>query len=519
MSIFTEPVSRFSLERMLTDKRAFGLTDATPCQRAICRAAYGEPLRELAFDPDVIQIFGGAQAIARLPRVKPRRFVYLAGVRGAKSMTAGAAAVCASQNCDLSILTAGEVPRVSVLSVNRDSAGATFSHIRGHVEGAEELRALLIGKPTTDALFLRHPSGRPVEVKVVAGGRAAGTLVSRWSAGLIADEAPRMLGEDEGVSNLDHAISAIRFRLLPGAQIFLPGSPWAPFGPVFDMVEERFGDPGEDIVVVRATGPQLNPKWWTPELCEKLRRENPDDYAVDVLCQFKAPGATMLDLAEIRECVMFEGPIEPNPLWSYVAVMDPATRGNAWALVLLANPGGGRAAVVMTRQWIGHSSRPLSPRAVLQEIAALLSPYGVTTVDSDQWSADALKDLAISCGLYLRTHTVGGPERVENFERVRAYVTDRRLGMCAGDTEMVRDLSSVRKRVTQNGIAIDLPITADGRHADFAAALALGLAQNLPEPTALPPEPTERDYADARKAELQQRIAATVKRKGMVMPP
>jgi hypothetical protein len=39
------------------------------------------------------------------------------------------------------------------------------------------------------------------------------------------------------------------------------------------------------------------------------------------------------------------------------------------------------------------------------------------------------------------------------------------------------DLRSVKKRVTQNAVSIVLPRTSDGRHADYAPAVAMVLAQ------------------------------------------
>lgn len=513
------PIHEFSLERMLTDRRAFGLTTASPVQRAICRAADGLPLAELATNPDVIAAFGGEQAVASLPLgVRPRMMVVLAAVRGAKSMIAGAAAVRSALSCDVSMLTHGEVPRASVLSVKIDNAQATFGHIRGHIEASPDLSALLVGKPKADSLMLQHHSGRPIEAKVVAGGRAANSLQSRWAATFVADEAPRMLGEDDGVSNLDDAIHAIEPRLLPGAQMFLIGSPWAPLGPVYDLVMERHGLPGPDVVVVRATGPQMNPAWWTPERCEQLRLENPDAHAVDVLCQFKAPGTTLLDAHELLACAILEPGGEPNPRYKYLAVIDPATRGNAWALLILARDDDGCVTVPLVRQWLGSSSRPLSPRAVFGEIADIVRPYGITSVHSDQWSADALRDIAISVQLYLFPHAHTMADKVEQFDSIRAHVTDRKIRMVR-DSMLLRDLGSVRKRVTQASIAIDLPLTADGRHCDFAAALALGMAQVLPAPDPKPAEPTERDYAEERKRALAEKVAKMNRRMPVRLPP
>jgi len=109
--------------------------------------------------------------------------------------------------------------------------------LRGCIEGSPALRSLIVNVGA-DSVEVMHPSGRTVEIAVVAGSKAAGGLASRWSAGLILDECTRMVGADESVANMPEALSVIRERLLPGAQIQAIGSPWAPYGPAYDMFGE-----------------------------------------------------------------------------------------------------------------------------------------------------------------------------------------------------------------------------------------------------------------------------------------
>src|ERR1051325_9252449 len=98
---------------MLTDPRAFGLTNASNVQRAICRAMDGVALGDLASDPDVIAVFGGERAISELPiGQRPAEFVLLCGVRAGKSLISAACAVRSALTCDVSELGPGEEPRV-----------------------------------------------------------------------------------------------------------------------------------------------------------------------------------------------------------------------------------------------------------------------------------------------------------------------------------------------------------------------------------------------------------------------
>lgn len=503
------------LEWVLTDPAAFGLTTASPLQRAICRCLDGVPLDDLATDPAVLEAFGGAAAVASLPTEMPAELVLLAGIRSGKSLLAAACAVRAALTCDVSRLGPGEVPRVSVLSLSVDTARATWAHVRGRVDASPTLRALLLEEPTADTLLIRHPSGRPVEIKVVAGSRAAGSLVARWSAGVIFDEAPRMVGSEDGVVNLDDARHSVLGRLLEGAQALLIGSTWAPFGPVYDLVQEHAGRPSRDIVIVRATGPQMNPEHWTPERCEQLRVKDPDAYRVDVNCEFLDPETGLFSSTELEDCKREEpADLPPCERHYYVAAMDPATRGNAWTLVVAAKTetpeGTPKIAIALAREWIGSRSAPLSPRAIFAEIAALLRPYRCKVIATDQWAADALRDTAIGCGLYVRPETTTANRRLELYDMLQRLVADRAIEFPPNAT-LLRDLASVRRRITQQGVSIELPRTSSGRHADYAPAVALVVSQSMSNPVPVPKPETEEERQQRetteRKKEASERIA------------
>lgn len=457
-----EPVWWSSLEELFTAPWGFGVP-ATPIQRAIARIVEGLPIEGCGYE--LLNALGG-----RMPAHRPKEFVLLAGIRGGKSMLAAAMAIHASQRCDLSGLQAGEVPRYSIVSLSLDLARVTFGHLSGTILRSPRLRRLLAKDPTADTVTLKHPSGRPVEVRVVAGARAGASLSARWSIGVCFDEAPKMLGGDEGVVNLDDARANVVGRLLPGAQITDVGSPWAPFGPVYDLVQEHWGKPSERVCVVRATGPQLNPAWWTPERVADVEKNDPEAYQTDVLAQFRAPESALFD-DETLKAATRRSPreLEPHPRSSYLATIDPATRRNAWTLVVTTREGL-RRRVVLTRQWVPRAGEPLKPREVLGEIAALLRPYRVAQLHSDQWGADFLAELARDFGLTVYTESVTDRVRTERFLAFRRDVVDGRFEL-SGDPDVAEDLKRVKRVATANGATIRLPITADGRHCDYAPPL------------------------------------------------
>lgn len=489
-------VSGSSLEYKLTDTLAFGLATASPLQRAICRAVDGRPLGDLAEHPHVVDAIGDVGA---LPRERPREVYLLSGIRTGKSLLAACAAVHMALTCDVSSLRAGEIPRVSVVSLKKDLADVILNHLVGSVQASPLLRLFLVGSPSAEGIVLRHPSGMPVEVCVVAGSRAGSSLVARWSAGVIFDEAPRMIGADEGVVNFDDSRQAVLLRLLRGSQLFAIGSPWAPWGPIYETVSEHHGRPSAERLVIRAPAPRLNPVHWTAERVEASRRADPDAYRTDVLAEFATPEEAMFSSESLDKCLRKSPLTLPREAGcTYYAAMDPATRGNGWTLAI-ATRKKGKNVVVKAVEWIGSRNEPLDPGEVLREIAEVLAPYGVTTVHSDQVMGDALLRLARQQGLSLSQWTLSGTDRAKRMLAIRTMMDLGTLEV--PDVPHLRtDMLQVRKRITPTGMQPHLPESRDGRHCDWAPTLMLVLTKALPEQ--VDEEQAGEDAETARMREL-----------------
>lgn len=491
-----------NLEALLTHEQGFRLTNATPLQRAICRAQTGQPLDELAVLPAVIEAMGGILAIqelAKLQGVSPAVVVLLAAIRTAKSIIEAAKAFRATQICDLSSIREDEIACYSIVSLTKKTARAIFQHLTGALEMSPLLRSTVL-KTTAESVFIRHPSGRLVEIVVCAGARAGGSLVARWSIGVSFDEAPRMQGQSDGIVNLPDALSSVRGRLLPGAQIGLPGSPWAPRGPIYDMFVDRFGRPGRDLLFMVAKGPDMNPDRYTPEFCRQLEADDPRAYRTDALALFADQEDSLLSSIDVQACTR-AAPLHMNPVpgMEYVATLDPATRKNAWTLIVLCQPTPGRLQVAFHHQWLGSKSAPLRPKLVLQEIARLLEPYGVTDVWSDQASFDALRDLAADVGLslFLDDFSESGWRTVAR--ELEKQVSEHTLEL-PPDAALRSDLLGMMKKLTRLSWTIWLPTTNDGRHGDYAPALCLAV-KHAPPAFVQVQSPADYDHLEQRVLE------------------
>lgn len=496
------------LETILVHRDYFGLTTASDLQRAICRILDGKSLLELAHCAPVINALGGAEACALLPNILPKQLLLLAGIRSGKSLLAAACITRAALTCDVSKLGPGEIPRAAIVSLTRDTAQPTWDHVYGRIMASPKLSKLLIGKPKADSLLIKHPSGRPVEITVVAGAKAAGTLVARWLAGVVFDEAPRMAGQDDAVINLNDQLTGIQGRLLPGAQVIMSGSPWAPFGPAWDLFDKHWGKPSKNLCVIRARGPDMNPIVWTTETCSELKERDPDAYRVDVDCEFMDPESGLLALHEL-EPLRRQSNIPQTPLAGhyYSAAIDPATRGNAWTLIVIERSRLGAIRVVLNQQWVGTSAKPLSPSDVFAELSSVLAPYNIYNLHTDQWAADSLVEIAAQHNLWLVSHNVTDKLKLEMFNHLRALVHDKKLEL-PNDLVLLRDLASVKKKVTATGVTIHLPQQGSGRHCDYAPALALALMHPPREPD--PERPVFEDEQARIMAELKEQARRQV---------
>jgi hypothetical protein len=483
-----------NLEQLLCHEQGFQLVTATPLQRAICRMETGEPLEELAARADVIEAIGGVQALGLLPSVAPAVSVLMAAVRTAKSQKAAAKAFRATQICDLSKLKDGEIARYSVLSIDKDKANAVYEHLVGKIKASPALSGALLKEPAGESIYVMHPSGRPVEIKVMAGKRAGGGLVARWSVGATFDEAPRMNGSDQ-VVNLPDALSALPARLLPGAQVDLIGSPWAPAGPIYDMFVDRFGRPGDDLLFTVAKGPDMHPGHFTPEFCALLEKRDPRAYRTDVLALFADPEDSLLSSLDVEACTR-KAPVdlEPNDQ-PCAAAMDPANRRNAWTLVIVRPNADGEPEVVLARQWIGSKSAPLASSRVFEQMKPLLELYGVDNVWTDQASFNDKFELAQQKGITLLEDDFTESKWREHATLLEKHVSERSISL-PPNAAMRADILGIQRRLTARSWQVVLPSTGDGRHGDYAPALCLAL-KHLPQPEAAE-QPSDMDDNEKR---------------------
>lgn len=449
----------------------FAAVDASPLQLAICRASEGEDIGDTLTDDAVRTHFGCERAAIT---TKPTIVVLVCGVRSGKSFLVACGAIRDALAADCAKLKKHERARHAIVAPTVDNANATFRILCGIVDSSPTLRRLVVGEPTADTLVLRRLDGREVEIVVVAAHRGAVTLRSRWLAGASIEEVAFFGAEASGAAvNAESMLSTSASRVLPRTQVRVVSSPAGRQGLLWDLYRLNFGKPGY-VLVAHAPTLAMNPSF-PAEQIEALRAQDPDAAAREHDARWVDAETNFLGSAQVEAAVRSSPLVRPSDGRSaYVCALDAGFRGNSTTVVVArgipVDKTSCRVEIAGAWQWTGSKERPLSPARVLVEIAGHVRPFGITTIDCDGHSFDALRDLAEPLRLRLVQKNVG--DRDAGYAALHSLVASERIEL-PPVAALVSDLKAIRKLITPAGFKIDLPRTVDGRHCDFAPSCAL----------------------------------------------
>ncbi len=460
-------------------RHVFAVKPSGP-QTAILRAADGKPIGDALTDEEIAQYFGCERDA--IGRVRPLLVVVVAGIRSGKSLLVGVASVSRGMTAVMSHLKRHLIPKVRIVCPKAENAVETFRHILGAVQESPGLHSCLDREPKWSphpSMVLRRFDGRLVEVSIGAADSGGLSMRSGNLAGFVLDEAA-LFGEAStgAVVNAEEILEAAETRLLPGGQGWIVSSPFGRTGLLYDLYMRHWGRPGETLVV-RAPTLAMNPSF-SAELVAHIRAEKPDVAAREYDAEWVDSDMAFFEGLLVDGAARDGSALVPPQEGSrYLAAMDAGTRGNAWTLVVARDTRAptdriARIEIALAHEWVGSKLHPLDPAKVFAEMRALLEPYGIVTVNCDAYAIDPLRSVAKSERLRLNEHTFRGEQRTEVFRAVDALLRQRRLELPPLPA-VLRDLKAVRKRATAGAILPHLPLTADGRHCDFAPSVALAV--------------------------------------------
>lgn len=401
------------------------------------------------------------------------QLIIRAGRRSGKSSTLCRLAVCEALYGNHKV-SKGDRGVVAFISVSLDEAQQRLRTVKAILDALG-----VKWKPISNGVELVD---RPILFKTLTCSISA---VSGWTIiCALCDEASKWLNEETGRNPAEEVISSLKpcMSSMPNARLFVSSSPMGKLdmhAKLFDIGETKeqqtafcetwVGNPTIDEA--RTHELERDEAKWAREYAAIPLEDTESGILTSV--QLDAKFTTRLEPEEYP----------PEEGLTYVAAMDPATRGNAWTLVVASrrrgNDGTLRNTIVLAHEWKGTRSNPLDPDTVLGEIAEIVGAYRVSAVVTDQFASDALQSIARRHDLWLivEPQTVGSKLRM--FDDFARKVSDGQVELPPKETsgrQLRQDILNTKKRLTANGMSIQYADTPDGRHADYAPSVASVMA-------------------------------------------
>ncbi len=441
--------------------------------------------------------------IERWYRSGKRQFVPRVGRRGGKSSSLSRLAVVEAVYGKHNV-PPGDVGFVAIISTDRpealgrlrtieailDALGVAYKPCRGGVVGIE-----LVGRRTGFRVFT-------ATIKGVSG--FTGIFV-------LCDEVAKWADADTGANPAAEVLASVRptMKTMPNARMVLSSSPMSMFDAHYDAYEQ-----GETDLQIVATAPSwvANPTITEADCIVEEPDESKRAREYGAIPQSEAETSLLTDyLCErARRQIPQHYDLPYMPGHRYVAAMDPATRGNAWTLVIATKGSDGVRRIVRAREWRGSPSAPLSPKAIMLEVKGHLEAYGLRWVTTDQAAVDYLKDLCPK-GVSLREAPWTQGNKAEAFEHVLKLAQSDMLEL-PPDPQVKADMLGIRKVFTRTGVQYILA-ESKGRHSDYAPSVCLAVddarfAAKDPEPeldTEGTADKAKTSFLEGRRKERERR--------------
>ncbi|MEO7190067.1 MAG: hypothetical protein ABI051_03325 [Vicinamibacterales bacterium] len=315
----------------------------------------------------------------------------ICGRRSGKSIISAALAVWAT-TCRTYTLAPGEVGVFMVLAADRRQARVLKRYVSGLLHSTPVLAAL-VEDETADAITLT--SGVVIEIHT----NSYRSLRGYTCIGATCDEIAFWDSEDS--ANPDREVLvALRAAMgtVPEALLVCITSPYARRGEAWRTYERFYGkDDSDRVLVVNAPTLLLNPSIELAVI-EAAYADDPVAASAEWGGEWRRDVEAFLP-PEALEAVRMIGRLEQPPQYgiTYTAFLDPAGGTGADSMTLaIAHRHGSVAVLDLVRE----QRPPFSPEATVQEFAATMKAYRVTTATSDRfaghWPVEAFSKVGIT---------------------------------------------------------------------------------------------------------------------------
>ena len=262
----------------------------------------------------------------------------------------------------------------------------------------------------------------------------------------------------------------------PFRKLIKTSTPWIEEGLLWDAhIRKESGQLSKNQIVLSApTGLSGNPHV-SRTFLEQERKKDAEAFSREYLVRFAKSVSGFLSPHLLRAAArhgLSQRPPVPGQL--YIAAMDPAFRGDAFAFCL-CHLEGDMIVLDLATQWQGSREQPISPLICMQAVAQICKVYGVRGVVSDQYHLESLQDLADMVGLYIEPSPITKELKAKIWGEVAGLLSMGKLSLLANEN-LINQMAKMEKRLTPGGT---IQYTNAGAHDDLAMVVALCIHRAL----------------------------------------
>ena len=355
--------------------------------RAVLKAAFALPMddQELAFFRQVAE--------RDPPQKRVRELWIVAGRRAGKDSVASLVAAWAGSMFDQQHrLRPGERALVACLANDRDQAKIILDYSRGYFEKSPLLQQLVQEDERASDFRLANQ----VDVAVLTSSFRA----TRGRPILLAVLDEISVWRDENSQNPDEEIYR---AILPGlasldGMLIGISTPYRKSGLLYQKFRKSFGQPGDDVLVIRAPTRALNPT--IPQsVIDAALADDPAGAKAEWLAEFRDDIAGWL-ATEVIEAAVDNGVTvrPPRRDFRYEAFVDPSGGVKDSFTCAIAH----QEDEISVLDCVLEIKAPLDPSSATKQVSDLLKSYGLSACTGDRYAAEWVRSAFERCGIYYK---------------------------------------------------------------------------------------------------------------------
>jgi hypothetical protein len=364
------------------------------------------------------------------------------------------------------VLGPGERGKVPLLAASTLQADQAFAFVAGIFRASRNL-ADLVESSTSDTLSLA--TGIDVQVRPASFRTIRGVT----AVAAICDEIAFWRSDDS--ANPDREIlKALRPALATtGGLLACISSPHAKRGELYNTYRRHFGPAGDPrILVAKAPSRTMNPSL-PAAVVERAYADDPEAASAEYGGEFRGDLAVFVS-RETLDAAIEVGVTVRAPIGgvSYFGFVDPSGGSSDSMTMAITHAEG--AQIVLDH--IGERKAPFAPSSVVEEFAALMKQYRLSTVRGDRYAGEWPREAFQAHGI---TYKVAPLNRSELYLATLPLLNSGRVALL-DNARMASQFLALERRTSRSGKdSVDHP---PGGHDDVANAVAGAVTSLISEP-------------------------------------